>query len=565
MTRISKVALLAIALLSFSSVQAQTSVDGLRAMENQQMSQARTIFSKLVNGTATAENYFYLGYYYLKNNKTDSARTQFSYGLTLDPKFQLNNVGIGASKLYDNDRSSAVNLFNTAVTATKAKNSEVYYYIADAYLNAPQKDAVEAIKNLDLAILRNPKKVDYYLLRGDAFGEMRDGSKAVENFNQALQLEPTNARAILRKGKYYEKVRNYTEAAKAYQDAIEKDPNYPQAYKELGEVYYLAKQYDKAVDNYEKYINMTDKNPATMLVYAQFLIRSKKFREAIKLIQDLQAVDATNPLLNRGLAYAYYELQDYPNALLSMEKYYSLVTNKSSLALSDTVLNAKISIKGQKDTLRAAQDLAYAFRKDSTLDEDVRNFAKDIFDAKKYTYSLPLYKAIKEVKPKLQNVDYFNYGRSLYYAASLEGKKEFIGLTDSVFAETYAKYPTFNTALYYRGLTANILDKTNASGTAVPFFEEYIAKETNKDKYKNYFLRCYGSLGSYYCSVKFDKEKAAKYFNEMLVLDPANANAKNGLADPCLKQPDAPVAPVKPAKPVKPTLPAKKPATGAKK
>jgi tetratricopeptide (TPR) repeat protein len=561
MTQFIKLAILSAAVFISSVSFAQTATDGLRAMENQQMTNARVIFKKLVNSAGTAENYFYLGHYYLKSGNADSALMQFSYGLTLDPKFQLNNVGLGAAKLYQNDRTSAANLFNTAITATKSKNSEVFYFIADAYLNAPQKDAVEAIKNLDVAITRNPKKVDYYLLRGDAFGEMRDGSKAVENFNQALQLEPTNARAILRKGKYYERVKNYTEASKLYQEAIDKDPNYPQAYKELGEVLYLAKKYDKAIENYEKYINMTDKSNATMLVFAQFMIRSKKFPEAITLIKEIQARDNSNPALNRGLAYAYYELQNYEMALASMDTYFATQTDKKALNLSDTVLGAKINIRGKKDTLIAAQNLAMAFRKDSTLDEDVRTFAKDIFDAKKYFYSIPLYRAIKEIKPKNQNVDYFNYGRSLYYAASLEGKKELVTIADSVFAETYAKYPTFNTALYFRGLTAFVDDKTGVKGTAIPFFEEYISKETDKVKYKTYLIRCYGSLGSYYCTVKFEKEKADKYFNEVLALDPSNAAAKTNLTDPCVKQVEAPLKPVTPAK----GKPATKPVTKAKK
>lgn len=527
-------------------IQAQTTQEGMRALEFQQFSTAKTIFSKLLANAPTAENHFHLGNYYLKTGKLDSALIFYQKGQQADAKNQLNTVGFGAVKLMQNDPNAAEGLFNQAITATKAKNADVYYFIADAYLNAPTPNPIAAIRNLDVAIMRNPKKIDFYLLRGDAFGAQKEANKAVENYNQALALEPNSARAILRKGKFYERVRNYTEAANQYKLAITKDPNYPQPYKELGEVYYLAKRYDDAVDNYNKYISMTDRNDDIMLTYAQFLYRSKKYDEGLKIINDLIVRMPQNPGLLRGQALIYNERNEMPAAKAAVTSLFALPNTQ--LLVSDTLLRARIMYKSGGDTTEAVNTFNAAFRKDTLLENEVRTMAKGLYDAGKYNFAIPLFKSIKELTPRNQNIDYYNYARAVYYAAL--ANPALYQEADTAFAETYKKYPTFNTALYYRGLTQYIKDKTGAQGLYVPYFEQYIQVETDKVKYKPYFKTAYGSLATYYCSAKNDKAKAHELFNKVLEVDPTNTKAKDGLKANCEKLP-AP-APVKPAAPAKP-------------
>ena len=81
------------------SVQAQSIQEGVKALENEQFTAARKTFSALVKQSPTAENYFYLGKYYLQNEKLDSAETCFKKGLEANPKVGLNYVGLATIEM----------------------------------------------------------------------------------------------------------------------------------------------------------------------------------------------------------------------------------------------------------------------------------------------------------------------------------------------------------------------------------------------------------------------------------------------------------------------------------
>lgn len=505
-------------------LQAQTTAEGIRALDNEQYSSARTIFQSLVAAKANPETYFYLGYFYNRIGKPDSANLSFNKGIALEPKFAFNEVGLGSSDLQNGNKSTAQEHFAKALTLSKGKNPDVMYFIADAWLRAPKgtKDPVEAIKLLDQAILKNPKRVDYFVLRGDAFGEQNDGSQAVANFNQALNIEPDNVKVMVRKGKFYERAKNYTEAVKLYKESIAKDPKYAIAYKELGEVLYLAKRYDEALQNYEQYITISDKNQTSMLLYAEFLIRSKKYPQAVAVITDLKAKDPKNPLLYRGLAYTQYETGDFKGAKENLAYYFEKQTDKSKISATDSLYSGKIGIKAGGDTLASCNTIAEVLRRDTTKADDVKLLAKELFDVKAYIPAAVLYKSITDNVKKLNNLDYYNLGRSYYYA------NDYVN-ADATFAKNFEMFPTFSTALYYQALSQYLKDKDGSQGLAVPFFEQYIEKETDKVKYKPYFVRAYNACGSYYSTIKKNKAKSIEFFTKALEVDPNNAPAKEGL------------------------------------
>jgi tetratricopeptide (TPR) repeat protein len=505
-------------------LQAQSTAEGLRALDNEQYSSARTIFQSLVNAKASPETHFYLGYFYNRIGKPDSANISFNKGLALDPKFAFNELGLGNSDLQNGNRAAAQEHFTKALTISKGKNPDIMYFIADAWLRAPKgtKDPVEAIKLLDQAILKNPKRVDYFVLRGDAFGEQNDGSQAVANFNQALNIEPENVKVMVRKGKFYERAKNYTEAAKLYRESIAKDPKYAIAYKELGEVLYLAKRYDEALQNYEQYINISDKNQTSMLLYAEFLIRSKKYPQSVAVITDLKAKDPNNPLLYRGLAFTQFETGDFKGAKENLAYYFEKQTDKSKITANDSLYSGKIGLKSGGDTLASVNMIADVVKRDTSKADEAKIMAKELFDAKAYIPAAVLYKAVTDNVKKLNNLDYYNLGRSYYYA------NDYVN-SDATFAKNYEMFPTFYTALYYQALSQYLKDKDGSQGLAVPYFEQYIEKETDKVKYKPYFVRAYNACGSYYSTIKKNKAKSIDFFTKALEVDPNNAPAKEGL------------------------------------
>src|ERR1700748_1690384 len=80
-----------------SSVFAQSLADAKKAIDAEQYQKAKSMLKNLtVTQADKDENYFYLGWVYIKQEYLDSAKTVFNKGIAVNPKSALNFVGIGA-------------------------------------------------------------------------------------------------------------------------------------------------------------------------------------------------------------------------------------------------------------------------------------------------------------------------------------------------------------------------------------------------------------------------------------------------------------------------------------
>src|SRR5947207_11844709 len=116
------------------SVKAQTTADGIKALEYENYSTARRILSQLVKSQpGDAMNYYYLGIVYCNLGKVDSARSVFTAGTQADPKSIYNYVGLGRTYLEQNNVQQATQNFDKAKSLTSQKDITQYKLIADAY------------------------------------------------------------------------------------------------------------------------------------------------------------------------------------------------------------------------------------------------------------------------------------------------------------------------------------------------------------------------------------------------------------------------------------------------
>src|ERR1700744_6600569 len=95
---IRKIAAAALGLAIMSSAAfAQSLDDAKRAIDAEQYQKAKSMLKNLTQTQATKdENFFYLGWVYLIQDYTDSAKDVFNKGLAVNPKSALNLVGLGA-------------------------------------------------------------------------------------------------------------------------------------------------------------------------------------------------------------------------------------------------------------------------------------------------------------------------------------------------------------------------------------------------------------------------------------------------------------------------------------
>src|ERR1700712_2153045 len=103
--------------LAGSSAFAQSLVDAKKAINAEQYQKAKSMLKNLtVTQADKDENYFYLGWVYIKQDYLDSAQTTFNKGLAVNPKSSLNFVGLGAVAHMQKDNATATTNFNQAIT-----------------------------------------------------------------------------------------------------------------------------------------------------------------------------------------------------------------------------------------------------------------------------------------------------------------------------------------------------------------------------------------------------------------------------------------------------------------
>jgi Flp pilus assembly protein TadD len=239
---INKVAAAAIALVSIgTTVSAQSLDDAKAAINAEQYQKAKSMLQNLtVTQSTKDENYFYLGWVYLKEDEPDSAKLWFNKGLAVNPKSALNLVGLGAVARLNKDQATASSNFNQALAISK-KDSKPYVYIGKSYLlspgNAPisPADANAAIAVLQKDSLLNPKDPELFLTLGAAQLSQLRSTDAYGSFTTAQTLDPKSPAADVALGVISKYADNFDDAVTNFKAAIAIDPNYGPAYREWAE------------------------------------------------------------------------------------------------------------------------------------------------------------------------------------------------------------------------------------------------------------------------------------------------------------------------------------------
>jgi len=509
---------------------AQSVADGLRYIDNEQYINAGKTFKSLVASQPTASNYYYLGHYYLMLERidsaqgayADSAKIMFEKGVTADPKFNLNYVGLGTYEVFKGRPGQAKIFIDKAVQASRAKDAELLYRAAEAFVVYPSNDALEANRLLDLAIKVNKNNADYYNLKGDAFMLKNDGSAAANNYDQAKRIAPNSAKGFINYGNILIRAKSYQKALEAYLEGMSKDSMYAPGYRQLGELYYKAGKFENAVQSYARYVKLTDQRPENQYRYGAFLFLGKKYDEAIQVLNSLPA-NFSNSFKYRLLAYCQAEIQMPVDGLANMEMFMAK-TDSAKYMASDFQYYGKMLIESGKDTSKGLQILVKAVNMDSTKISLISDYGKKFFEAKRFALAAEAYQIVLN-KGKKMNQDYFNLGNAFYFG------KEYVK-ADTIYSQLLVLQPQSLMANLFKARCIGLerIDPDQTKGLAKPYYEKFTLLVTpeNIEKYKKQLIESYSYLGSYY-TIRKDTPQAHAAWKKVLEFDPENKKAKDGL------------------------------------
>jgi len=495
--------------------QAQTQADGMKAVEYENFATARRIFTQLIKNSASdAMNYYYLGVADCNMGKIDSARIIFNAGTEADPKSISNYIGLGRTYLEQNNAQQAQQYFDKAKSLTNQKDISLYLMMADAYTNSQHPDYNMSINLLNKAIEYTNKNAEVYWELGNAYEGLDKSGDAVNAYERATDLDPNMAKAYTRIGVIWRNAQRGEFSKQSFDKALEVDPNYPPAYRELAEFYHAVGQEAKATETYQKYLSMADQDDNTQFRYAQFLFLTKKYQDALNILNgQKQRMDV--PVMYRMLGYANYEVGNYEEGLKNMRAFF-VKSDPAKVISSDYEYLGKLELK-TGDEADGFNDVAKSISIDSTryyLEDTVATY---LYKQKRYAEAGDIYaRKIKEMPKNAALKDvagtYFMAGKAYYFGHRF-------GSTDTVFMKLSQISPDWPISYLFRARCYLHLDSVDtAHSKAFPFYQMFIDKAHNDSStLRKELAEAYQYLGNYN---GFNRCYGASlyYFNKALAL-----------------------------------------------
>lgn len=494
---------------------------------------AQTFYKLLAAKPNDAELLYYMGENFYGSERLDSAQYYYEKGLAANPQFALNYVGKGKLALEKGNLSEAQGLFAKARELSNNKNAEVLIEIAEAYvLNGKQSNMTAAMEALTIAEKLDAKNIKTYLLLGDAQLILdNDGSKAIGYYDKAVELAPTSPLPSIHIGALYERSKANDLAFQEYDNAIKKDSTYAPSYRMLGDLYYKYNRPKEATQAYEKYLKLSGYSFSASVRYAKFLFLAKDYEKAIEQMEKLIKQDPTLNVLNRLLAYSYFETKQYDMALIYIETYLANADKyKSTVITEDYSYYGKTLASLGKDSLAIIQ-LEKAISMDTTVlatYTDLANSYKKVGKPDMAVKTLNT-KIKRSAEPSIN--DFFALGQ-LLYAQGMALKTDSVAKTktllqaDSVFTIVTEKAPTEIIGFVFRAKANVGMDPKTTAGLAKPHYEKIVEMGAiDPVKNKTYLLEANYYLAYLYYVAK-DKPNALKYVDAVLAIDANHEQAK---------------------------------------
>ena len=502
-------------LLLVFRIQAQSLKEAQMAIDNENYRKARQLLSKMLADPAASkpEIYYLSGNSYFKEEDPDSAMIFYKMAYNPESKNATGFIAAGRIALIQGRKEEAVAQFDKAVAVSKQKNAEVYFLIGDAWFSTA-KDWKESIRYFESAYKLDPKNTSNLLMLGDAYLKAGEAGKAMSKYEEGIEADKNLTMAYVRKGRLSVNGRMYDAAIEAYLNAIQNNPNYALSYKELGEAYYLTRQYDKVAAEFKKYISLNTEDLDAKTKYAAFLYQNKEYEKVISEVTGMLRTDPDNYVLYRMLAFSNYELKRYKDGYEAVQRFWSFPNKKVKPV--DYVYAARLAAQ-MNDTTAAYGYFSSALEKDSANCDLLGEYAKTLFNGKRYAAAVEQYNRKKAACGNLSSLDVFYLGRA-YLSA------ENYAMADTSFAEFIQRNATSPDGYYWRARTNMSLVTEANKYPALPFYQRFIElASADAARNKKNLIVAYSFMGSYYLEQN-DSGNAKANFTKALELDPANVD-----------------------------------------
>ena len=293
-----------------------------------------------------ATSLFYLATCLSRIGEKEEAIELFNKVIELRPNYLDAYKSLAMIYVEFSESSKSIELLNKVL-----KNNEIepdytlYYILATCYML--QKDNINAIKNLELALELNPQHLPIMNSLSSCYMNIGEFDKASSVLENAFKLDEKNALTAYNLGILYQTQEKFQDALKYFQIAYQLEPSVTML-SSLASCALKAQEYMMACVMYKNLVMLYPNNTQYRCSYLECLEATQQYKEALENVNKLLEVDEKNidlikrkgallrkldfceeaiqtlsTLLHRGkidvevyynLAYSYVQLGDYDNA-----------------------------------------------------------------------------------------------------------------------------------------------------------------------------------------------------------------------------------------------------------
>ena len=540
-------ALAALILVPFIS-NSQTLDEAIKNLDAERYSAASKAFNQLAESSPSPQTLFYKGYSILRSpealtaDQLKLAQAAFEAGNALDKKGDpTNQVGLGMVKLASKDLAGAKAIFEEVKKATKLKNTDVLYRIAEAYTMFPgSTDPAEAIMNINMALEKSKAKdnPEYYFAKSDAYMLKNEGGDAMNALQNAERLGKKLGKTYEKMARVWLQGRNYKEASESITKGIAADPTHAPIYKYQSSFLQTMGKYKEAAEAAGNYLKNSDGDAKAKLRYAKLAFVSKDYANVKKIIEEIRTTNP-DPYIKRMSGIMNFEegrpkeaindLADFINNAPKDENpaldygyigrsYMSMPGTPEEKLITDSlgILNVEKAVQLGDTTFNYYQDLSTTFIKN-------KNWGKAALFAEKA--------AVAKKNPNAADYApaaiYYNASKN-YVKANEYVEKALAGYQDK-WADGYALSARIKIDIARKNNDSTFL----AMYSAAPLWEKYLSligeAGKNEARNKRSVIDALRYLAGYEFQVKKDTPKGISYLEELIKIDPNNEDAKKSL------------------------------------
>ncbi|MCH5224983.1 MAG: tetratricopeptide repeat protein [Muribaculaceae bacterium] len=545
--------ILSAAILAGSSLLsvAQTHKEGVEYYRADQLSNAKELLQRNYNnaGTDKAVSEYYLGLIALDNNNIAEAQDHFNKGVSLNPDYALNYVGLAEIALRNGDKKGAETFFKDAKSHAgkeKDEKASLDIAIARAYYNVdPTLYAKEIDKNLAQAQKDSPKQgtaytnADIYLFEGDRKRDLKDFGGAGNQYEMATTYNPNATEAYVKYAELFTQV-NPQYAINMLNNLLRVNPQSALGQRELAKAYLNAKDYKNAVAQYEKYVKNPNhfKDDEVQLAYLLFV--DGDYQQGYDFATQLLNQNPDNFTAQRFQFLNAANIDALKDQMLPMAEAL-IAANKAKpdtnkFAQIDYILiTPELLSANRPEEAQALVEQAIA--NDPENPEYYRILATVYTKEKDFVKTAQAYDQYIEKKEKPGYNDIVQQARYNYYAGASqlidnpELSQQLLNKATDVADQALAISADYPTPYIIKGQAAIALAPTDQDrlSAAVPFYTqamEIIESSSDPSRYTSDLRDLYTYLGNYYLQDQNDIPSAIPYFEKYVELTPNDQDTK---------------------------------------